>query len=509
MRCKSARELLHRRSDCESLVGWAEQLALWQHCLGCAECRTAGRQYRHLRQLTRSLPRPLPSPSLRSNILAALPPMPFKPSKERRKDRTMYTIRMAAIAGTLILASALLIWPRSQPPVSAAARVRQSLQQVNTWHLQGWKLLDGEKVSWEVWGRRKPFFYRERVGDETVVDDGIQRVRVLEAAPNLTRPQGVVLRTPSQPGLNVVGDGFTHSFRSVLSMRPIQQETATEIVFWAQNDMDARQKHDIYAISKQTWLPVRYEVQEGANAAVVEHLDAVYGLPLPEALGHLEWPANYLVIDAGSVPDKTELPRDNVARYGGLTVQLTPLAMDSQGRILARVRGWLGSVRIAGGPFYMHVISQHAEIRPDAALRSIVDDQSHPYLFVPVEGFRLLPDINPGTDRLVYFAPFKPLPRNTLPRQLTVTLHVAPFATIKMSGGRNDGSVQQCILMSTDLVWNIALPTRAMPLAPDAYLFKGWRERVKATGNDIPSLDVSVAEARAQMQRHLSNPDKP
>ena len=508
MRCKNAREILNQHSDGESLMGWTERLILWRHCLGCPGCRAAGRQYRHLRQLTRSLPRPLPSPSLRGSVLAALPPVSLKPSTRRQKEQTMRNIRIATVATTLILAIALMMWPRSQPPVSAAARVRQSLDQVNTWRLVGWKLLDGKRVDWEVWGQRKPFFYRERIGDETVLDDGIQRVRVLDSAPTLNRPRGIVLRTPSQPSLNIVGYGFIHSFKDTLGTRPIQQETADEIVFGAQNNMDARQRHDIYTISKRTWLPVRYEVREGVDSAIVEHLDAVYDVPLLEPLRHLAWPANYLVIDGGSASDTTELPRDNVARYGGLTVQLTPLAMDSRGRILARVRAWLGSVRIAGGPFYMHVIPEHPEIAPEAALHSISDDQGRPYLFVPMEGFRLLPDMNPGTDRLVYFAPFKPLPPNTLPRQLRVKLHVAPFTSIKMSGGGNDGSVQQCILMSTDLTWNVTLPTRPSPLNPDAYLFKGWRERVKTTNNVIPPLDVSVAEARAQMQQQLSNPTK-
>jgi hypothetical protein len=508
MRCGNARELFNRRSDGDTLTNWKEALALWRHCLGCAQCRAADRQFKHLRRLTRSLPRHLPSSSVRVNVLAALPSMPLKPSIRTQKEQTMRNLRIATVATTLILAVALMTWPRSQPPVSAAAKVRQSLAQVNTWHLRGWKLLDSQQFAWEVWGQRKPFFYRERIGDETVLDDGRQRVRVLDAAPNLNRSQGIVLRTPSQPGLNIVGEGFTHSFKDSLPTRPIQEETAEEIVFGSQNDMDSRQKHDIYTISKRTWLPVRYDVRVGADSAVVEHLDALYDHALPMALRHLEWPANYLVVDAGSVPDNTEVPKDNVARYGGLTVQLTPLAMDSQGRILARVRGWLGSVRIAGGPFFMHVIPKHPEIEPETALHSISDDEGHPYLFVPVEGLRLIPDMKPGTERLVYFAPFKPLPANTLPRQLKVTLHVAPFTSIMMSGRGNDGSVQQCILMSTDLTWNLALPTRPMQLDPDAYLYKGWRELFKTTGQDVPPLDVSVAQARTEMLRHLSSPDK-
>ena len=47
-----------------------------------------------------------------------------------------------------------------------------AIQRVNTWHLRGWRLHEGQRVPWEIWGRRSPFYYREQVGEEVTVDDG-------------------------------------------------------------------------------------------------------------------------------------------------------------------------------------------------------------------------------------------------------------------------------------------------------------------------------------------------
>ncbi len=421
------------------------------------------------------------------------------------------TLRLVTgFALTAALSVAMLILPHTHGAVSMAAEVRQALQQVNTWHLRGWKLLDGKQTAWEVWGQRSPFFYRERIGDETVIDDGKQRVRILEAAPELNRAQGIVLRTPSQRNLDIVGEGFTSSFKDVFPTQAPLRETTQEIVLEAPNDTQVLDKRDLYTISKRTWLPEQYEVRAGTGAEtrIVEHLDAEYDVPLAAGLTRLEWPANDLVVDAGSAPDNANLPEDNVARSGGLTVQLTPLAMDSQGRILARVRGWMGATPILGEPFYMHVIAERPAPNPQVALNSITDDQGRPYLFVLGDGMRMIPDMKPGADHLVYFAPFTPLSKSTsLPRHLKVTLEVAPWAIVKMSGaGKGENAYgQQSILMTAHLTWDVTLPNSPAPLDPDAYLPRGWRELVKTTSVEIPPLDEAVIQARAEMQRSLQS----
>ncbi len=400
---------------------------------------------------------------------------------------------------TLILSIVLMTWPRTEPAVNAATKVRQSLDLVNTWHLSGWKRIGGKQVPWEIWGRREPFFYREQVGGETQLDDGVQRTYKLTAAPKLMREHGMVVVTPTQRGLNIVGWGFTRSFKANLPVGSIQRDTPDEIAFGQQNDMDAREKHDVITISKRTWLPTRYEVQDTTGHMIIEHLEAEYDVPLTAAIAHLDPPTDYLAVDALNAPKGPAVPSEGVARNSGLTVQLTPLAMDSQGRILARVRGWLGSVRIDGEPFSMHVVAQQGP-DPQGVLRSISDDQGRPYLFVDVDGFRLVTDMNPGTERLVYFAPRKRLPKNApLPRRLDVTLDAAALTRAEQSSTGSELVLQELIFMSEDLTWHVGLPTQINALDPDAYLFKGWRERVQTTGTSVPSLDEAVVMARARM----------
>jgi hypothetical protein len=275
--------------------------------------------------------------------------------------------------------------------------------------------------------------------------------------------------------------------------------------------MDQQNRADFYTISKRSWLPLSYEVRvtNGAVGEIVEHLEAEYDQPLPNALNQLQWPANALVVDGDGASAGGPVPSDNVARAGSLTVQLTSLAMDSQGRVLARVRGWLGDIAITGQTFSMHVV-QSPFIAARRVLQTNMDDRNRSYFMVPVEGLRLIPDMHPGADHLVYLAPFQPLaPNAPLPRRLQVTLHVASWATVKQSGADENAGVQQSILMTTDLTWNVDLPARTAQLNPDAYLPAGWREVVKTTGNDIPLLDVSVAAARTALQQALSPHKRP
>jgi hypothetical protein len=154
-------------------------------------------------------------------------------------------------------------------------------------------------------------------------------------------------------------------------------------------------------------------------------------------------------------------------------------------------------------PFFMHVV-QMPFINAREVVKSNVDDHNRPYMMVPVEGLRLIPDMNPGVDHLIYLAPLKPFKDGeALPRRIQVMLHIAPWVSARQSGGSENRGQQQCILMSASLTWNVALPDTPRALNPDAYLPAGWRERVKTTGVDIPALDALVADARAQIKQAL------
>src|SRR5205823_11620317 len=57
-----------------------------------------------------------------------------------------------------------------------AARVKAAVQRATTWHLKGWRDNRGKRIPWEIWGRRRPFFFREESGEKVVVDDGRERL---------------------------------------------------------------------------------------------------------------------------------------------------------------------------------------------------------------------------------------------------------------------------------------------------------------------------------------------
>src|SRR5207302_1969596 len=78
----------------------------------------------------------------------------------------------ARLAVTAVLAAALIALLPRQGSRSVGAAVEAAVQRANTWHLVGWKLQGGQRVPWEIWGRRSPFFYREQLGEELNFDDG-------------------------------------------------------------------------------------------------------------------------------------------------------------------------------------------------------------------------------------------------------------------------------------------------------------------------------------------------
>src|SRR5207249_7141590 len=109
---------------------------------------------------------------------------------------------MLKLAGGIAVTTALtvLLPALSHSPASVrAAQVQAALQQVNTWHLQGWKQLDGAQVPWEVWRRQTPYFYYDRIGGDITMDDGKQRLRLFRADPRLLRSRDILLRTATGP----------------------------------------------------------------------------------------------------------------------------------------------------------------------------------------------------------------------------------------------------------------------------------------------------------------------
>jgi hypothetical protein len=299
MNCQSVRRQLNALIDGERDASAARVAALG-HCIHCAECRAAWRSLRTQRAVARSLPLTPAPDRLKERTMTNLP----IPSAHRAAlSRIAPWLARATVGVALIVALAIFL-PGRGPRAIAAAEVAAAVQRANTWHLKGWKLRDGKRIPWEVWGRRQPFFYREQFGDNLVIDDGQQR---LETLPASGPGRGMALRLPS-------GEAPTDTWWSMLAAgngwlrRQPWKETEELAIFRGHDSAGATAGYageiggrewevagdSYYTIEKRTALPVRYEYrayrQDAKFAPVpgserlVETLDAKYDVPLPEAV---------------------------------------------------------------------------------------------------------------------------------------------------------------------------------------------------------------------------------
>ena len=183
MQCTEAREQLNRLCDGERLEGARVYFDVTRHCLACAECRAVWRLLKRQRRLTRYLPSLPLSPCLREKVTASLPPTEAPPALVTMcRARRGFRPSTAAIAAAVFVAAVLVAVTPWKGGKTGAAAVEAAVQSANTWHLVGWKLRGGQRIPWEIWGRRAPFFYREQIGDEetyVIGDSGPRRISVL------------------------------------------------------------------------------------------------------------------------------------------------------------------------------------------------------------------------------------------------------------------------------------------------------------------------------------------
>src|SRR5579862_2004330 len=115
--------------------------------------------------------------------MAQLEPLPAVPAKMGIKTKGFNVMRTSLAAGigvSIVSAGLLFVSPRTPRYGAALAdEVHKALAHVNTFHLKGWKLDNGKKIAWEIWGRQSPHFYHERLGDFETLDDGHERTIVL------------------------------------------------------------------------------------------------------------------------------------------------------------------------------------------------------------------------------------------------------------------------------------------------------------------------------------------
>lgn len=503
MQCPEVQQSLNYLCDRERLSPAWLYLAIGRHWLTCADCRETWRRLRQLRQLSRQLPQPPVSPSLTERVLAALPePAPATDPRRRDSGRRQTAVRVArAAVGTGLVVVGLLVfpWNRDQP---VGAAVEAAVQGANTWHLKGWKLRDGQRIPWEIWGRRTPFFYREQVGNDVNFDDGTQRVRLIPIGGD----RQVALRLSS-------GEAPSDQWRQWLTMGAgwrnftVIKEARDQILLHGGLDGGMQGPYsvarDYFRVDKRTWLPLQWEYRlswsnSKAPEQVIDTLQAEYDVPLPAAVTTLRLPAGVRLIDALATPAAGELPTQNVQRAQGLTVQAEALALDPDGSILVRVRSWLGRMKLGdqGTGTFNNVRT---------SLRYLTVDTGQPPPPVVETGYRTeddqayvpLPEqrlILANGDDLILLAPLEPRPAGAaLPRSLTMEFEVTPQVAT-----RAGNTWSTAVLFFQEFTATLILPEQATPIRMDQFLPPGDQHRVRsAPGVKAATVAGNVARARA------------
>jgi hypothetical protein len=404
------------------------------------------------------------------------------------RRRQMILLRIAGgLAATLALATGLLVYPRATRPVSAATSVRQALAKVTTWHLKGWKTQDGRRVDWEIWGRRTPFFYREQVGKDIVLDDGRQRLSIYGPSQERNQLTGICIRHPSlQDGENVPWSYHMMVETWSHAGKPWMQAAQGPVYNFSDSGMEGYGINTdcLYYVDKDTSLPTRYEQRhyhaghEDARQTTAL-LNAEYNVSLPQSVSAAHPPAGYQFYDAMKTPAGLE----NADTKNGLTIQCEPLAMDHKGNILVRLNGWLGCNPFQYGKPGINFEASARRWRSDWSINPPVnyDDKGRAYV-----GIRA--DILKGSSLLMLFVPLEPLDNDApLPGRLTATLH----ADVSIGGGQN--------VLHEELTVSARLPDAGEPIgeAVDRYNPVGVRTRIISfSGKE--TLQTCIDEARAE-----------
>ena len=377
-----------------------------------------------------------------------------------------------AAAVAVLLVVALLILPVLDQSRRAAqnpgAAIAAALGRVNTWHFSGWKLIDGQKVPWEVWGRRSPWLYYERVGDTITWSDGKQRLRVF--APNLAlkRLYGLVVKTSATQASGDLGFLADPAYQSLVNTQraradfgdgstKLYAQTITVARFRRQNftGMGGVNENKLYTISKRDWLPMTYQLHfdNAKFARDTEYLSVRYGVDLPDAVVNPPSPGGFSVVDFTQPAKETTAPGSHIAESHGFRVQADSVGMDKEGNILIVARGWLGGNRLLRDTtFTLNVSPFHQDLY--FARRG---QQKVKYLFASMYS------VPPGDSIYLPFMPLEVL--QALPNTFALDLTASPDVRVRASdqfdenGGSHPVTITES-LFTTDFHWLLPLPRK-------------------------------------------------
>ncbi len=443
MRCDTTRAALldYLNGELGSLSAWAVR----RHLIACASCRAELAALQGFTQTLRRADLVPPEPA------AAVP----RPHQTLRR-------RVLATAAALLVAGVLLLLPALHQSHQAAqnpgAAIAAALGRVNTWHFSGWKLIDGKEVPWEVWGRRTPSLYYERVGEAVSWSDGKQFVRVFPPNAALNRPHGLIIKTaPDQ----TPGEGFLYdpAYQTLVNPHPARTNFGDGYTtLYAQTPAEARFRdqysagvsegvnaNKLYLISKHDWLPTTYQLHYDSKTFErdTEFLTVRYGAALPNAVLAPPTVGSYSVVDlssAASLPD-------------GFRVTAKPVAIDKAGNLVISARGWLGGNPLTPGSLFSLDVQPHSGIFT-ATRRSQLIKYLYATNFAPI----------PGGEILMPFTPLEPSEVATgLPDTFSLSMQATPQLLVRGSDRvDSDGTLRPSThaenLLAKQFTWRLSLP---------------------------------------------------
>ena len=445
MHCDTVRAALLDYSNTE--IAPIRAWAIRRHLAACAGC---AQELAALHQFTTALRRADLVPPLSVPVAVPVRRLPLR--------------RAFAAAGVALIVVALFLLPtlyqsrrNAQNPGAAVAA---ALGRVNTWHFSGWKLIDGRQVPWEVWGRRLPWLYYERVGDTTTWSDGKQRLRVFAPNPALKRPYGLVVKTSvdqASGGLGFLGDPAYQSLVNMQRARAdfgdgatkLYTQTSTLARFRSQDaaagPISGVNANKLYTISKRNWLPMTYQRHFDSRtfARDTEYLGVRYDVNLPDAILLPPSVSGYSVVDF-TAPAK---------HADGFRVVAEPVGMDAAGNIVIVARGWLGGDRLTPGSTFSLDVQPYngtfsAQRRGKMVKYIYATNSSSP----------------PGSDIYIPFAPLEPSTvSGALPDVFSLSMTATPQILVRASDViDSDGSPRPTTLserlVSEEFQWRLRLP---------------------------------------------------
>lgn len=523
MRCDKCLQKLYA----DPTINLAHNLLLAAHLAVCSDCRAMRKQLTQTMRTARTLPTPasaVPS-TLRSRVMENLTVSTAgatgaKPALFSR--RTLLGMTAAAVVG------GMLIGPQVATRYSFVGQVQAAVQRTQTWHFVGWRLREGKKVRWEIWGQRSPYFYREQIGDQILLDDGKQRVRIMPP-PIRNRVSGMLFKTASTPLPQLPAQDSDRRVEFLdfgsgdltNELKEVQRKDGV-VTLQSQKKNGRFTEIALLTASRRSRLPLHYTLQRAVDAASSDNqytpypatssstwtraeLDAQYNVPLPDSVRQVNAPQGYRLVDLTVPTDGLTVPpvgQAGTATKNGVTLQCEVVERDADGNLHLRFHGWLGNqsvassrlplqfrVNVMGIGYQSRVKNGHPVGLATRIYHSITDENGTPYVDIslpPVGQSSVAPEM--------YLVPLEPpVPGKPLPKKLDIFVGTRAITTYWDEENRSQRAYRGTELVGEALQINLPLPGHTQKFDYDTVTEHGVRHV-----GPRPTLAAEAAAKRAQ-----------